>query len=240
MADNVAITAGAGTTVATDDVAGVHYQKVKVAVGAADAATLISAGAGAADAGTIRVTMDTGQVASLGQAAMAASMPVVVASDQSRLPVATPITEKFVTLTVDTGAFVAHDVMATTQAVDAFFRATDGSAIIHSVTVVDIEDQTPYDFDIIFMATSTSIGTENSAISISAANAALGGAKTVTFSSTDAKDWINSRVYGRHGMNIPVKAISGTDDLGIAMVCRSGTPTHAGGNITCVIGYTQS
>lgn len=29
MADNIAITAGAGTTVATDDVGGVHFQKVK-------------------------------------------------------------------------------------------------------------------------------------------------------------------------------------------------------------------
>lgn len=30
MADNVAITAGAGTTIATDDVGGAHYQKVKL------------------------------------------------------------------------------------------------------------------------------------------------------------------------------------------------------------------
>lgn len=34
MADNVAITAGSGTAVATDDVASVHYQKVKIDVGA--------------------------------------------------------------------------------------------------------------------------------------------------------------------------------------------------------------
>lgn len=34
MADNVAITAGAGTTVATDDIAGVHHQRVKLSLGA--------------------------------------------------------------------------------------------------------------------------------------------------------------------------------------------------------------
>lgn len=33
MADNVPITAGAGTSIATDDVSGVHYQKVKLDVG---------------------------------------------------------------------------------------------------------------------------------------------------------------------------------------------------------------
>lgn len=42
MADNVPITAGAGTTIATDDIAGVHYQIVKVAHGALDAATIVS------------------------------------------------------------------------------------------------------------------------------------------------------------------------------------------------------
>lgn len=33
MADNVAITAGTGTSIATDDVAGVHFQKIKVDIG---------------------------------------------------------------------------------------------------------------------------------------------------------------------------------------------------------------
>lgn len=34
MADNITITAGAGTTLATDDIGGVHYQRVKVGSGA--------------------------------------------------------------------------------------------------------------------------------------------------------------------------------------------------------------
>lgn len=36
MADNVAITAGTGTSVGTDDISGVHYQKMKVYDGTAD------------------------------------------------------------------------------------------------------------------------------------------------------------------------------------------------------------
>lgn len=44
MADNVAITAGAGTSVATEDVSGVHHQKVKVEYGPDGAATLVDAG----------------------------------------------------------------------------------------------------------------------------------------------------------------------------------------------------
>lgn len=43
MADNVAITAGSGTTIATEDVAGVHYQKVKPVWGTDGVATMVSA-----------------------------------------------------------------------------------------------------------------------------------------------------------------------------------------------------
>lgn len=57
MADNVAITAGSGTSVATDDVGGVHYQKVKLAIGANDTANLLAVGAGNVDTGTPRVTL---------------------------------------------------------------------------------------------------------------------------------------------------------------------------------------
>lgn len=45
MADNVAITAGAGTTIATEDISGVHHQKVKIEFGADGAATLVEAAA---------------------------------------------------------------------------------------------------------------------------------------------------------------------------------------------------
>jgi hypothetical protein len=80
MVDNVAITAGAGTTVATDDVGGVHYQKVKLAIGAADTANLIAVGSGAIDTGTPRVTLAT-------------DSPGVVASVESTMPASiTPVT----------------------------------------------------------------------------------------------------------------------------------------------------
>jgi hypothetical protein len=65
MADNVAITPGAGATVATDDIGGVQYQRVKVALGADGSATDLSPG----------------------QKAMSASVPVVLASDHSAVPV---------------------------------------------------------------------------------------------------------------------------------------------------------
>lgn len=56
MADNLDITAGTGTTVATDQVGSVHYQKVKLVDGTADSSTVITAGGGV-EAGALRVTV---------------------------------------------------------------------------------------------------------------------------------------------------------------------------------------
>lgn len=46
MTDNVATPVAAGTTLATDDVGGVHYQRIKIAFGADGSATDVTTGAG--------------------------------------------------------------------------------------------------------------------------------------------------------------------------------------------------
>lgn len=57
MSDNVAITQGAGTTIATDDVGGAQYQRIKVGLGADGSATDAVGGAGAVSAAVQRVTL---------------------------------------------------------------------------------------------------------------------------------------------------------------------------------------
>ncbi len=46
MVNNLPVTPGSGATVATDDVAGVHYQLIKIALGDEDAATRVTAANG--------------------------------------------------------------------------------------------------------------------------------------------------------------------------------------------------
>jgi len=74
MADNVAITAGTGTTLASDDIAGVQYPRAKLSLGADGTAVDAVAGAGAVDTGTQRVTLgsDDPAVAVLGTTSGAA------------------------------------------------------------------------------------------------------------------------------------------------------------------------
>src|SRR4051812_40887835 len=56
MTDNVEITAGSGTPVAADDVAGVYYQRIKLDGGGDGATTPILAGGGV-EAAAVRVTI---------------------------------------------------------------------------------------------------------------------------------------------------------------------------------------
>lgn len=68
MADNLAVTPGAGATVAADEVSGTLHQRVKLSLGADGAATDALGGAGAVAAGVQRVTLasDDPAVAALG------------------------------------------------------------------------------------------------------------------------------------------------------------------------------
>lgn len=57
MADNVAITAGAGTNIATDDIGGVHYQRNKLSLGVDGAVVDAVGGAGVVSSNVIRATL---------------------------------------------------------------------------------------------------------------------------------------------------------------------------------------
>jgi hypothetical protein len=57
LADNIAITAGTGTSVAADDIGSVFYQRVKLSLGADGAAVDAIAGAGNVGTGVQRVTL---------------------------------------------------------------------------------------------------------------------------------------------------------------------------------------
>lgn len=57
MADNVAVTAGSGTTIAADDIGGVLYPRKKLSLGADGSATDAVGGAGAVSAAVLRTTL---------------------------------------------------------------------------------------------------------------------------------------------------------------------------------------
>lgn len=79
MADNVPITAGSGTNIATDDVGGTHYQIVKLAYGPLDTATLVT------DTVGVPVQDDRPATATLANVAASASNVTLRASNTARM-----------------------------------------------------------------------------------------------------------------------------------------------------------
>lgn len=142
------------------------------------------------------------------------------------------------TMSMDTSAYANGDLIADTQAIDGVFRITNGTGIIRSLVVIDEDDQTLYTFSVYFLDGSGSLGTENSAPSATDAVCRTVLAR-VDFATTDGVDLGGSKVYSKHGLFIPVSAIADTDDLGLALVCITGTPTHTASGIRVRIGITQ-
>jgi hypothetical protein len=142
------------------------------------------------------------------------------------------------TMSTDTSAYANGDLLADTQAIDGVLRITNGTGIVNSIVVIDTDDQTLYTFSVWLLDVSTTLGTENGAPGAADA-ACLGVLGKVDFATTDGLDLGGSKVYVKTGLNIPVKAIADTDDLGVAMIVTTGTPTHTASGIRIRIGITQ-
>lgn len=136
---------------------------------------------------------------------------------------------KTVTLSLDTSAYTAADVLADTQVITDAVRHPGGSCKLISLTVLDKDDQTAAAMDLYFLDSNVSLGTENGAIAITDADAAsiLG---VVPIASGDFKDLINSKLACIKNIGLLLKAASASSDLYIAAV-TAGTPTQTASGI---------
>ncbi len=142
---------------------------------------------------------------------------------------------KAVTLSTDTSAYASGDLIADTQQIDAFFRKTDGTGVISSISIID-EDAQGVALYVIFMSTTTSLGSENSAPNITDANLTAGFLGIVSVATTDYVTLSGAKVATIKNINLPVTAVSGTDDLYIAVLNSTGTPTFTASGLEMRIG----
>lgn len=142
---------------------------------------------------------------------------------------------KELTLTLDTGAYVAGDVLADTQIIENIVRIQSGTGIIHSVTILDKSDQAQ-SLDLVFLRSNVSIGTENSPVSVSDTNAdeILG---VVEVDASDYVDLVNSHIATKTNLGIGFRALE-SKHLYVAAISR-GTGTYAADGITLKITILQ-
>jgi hypothetical protein len=141
-----------------------------------------------------------------------------------------------VTLSLDTAAYAAGDLMADTQAVTNAMRVNNGTGVLQSIQVLDEDDQGAA-FDIVLLSANNSLGTENAAPSVSDANAR----DILGFMSIAAGDYIDlggCRIASKMGIGLVVKPAAGTRDLYLATITR-GAPTHTASGVRLRLGFLQ-
>jgi hypothetical protein len=141
-----------------------------------------------------------------------------------------------VTLSLDTNAYASGDLLADTQVLTNAMRVNDGTGILQSIQVLDEDDQ-GIAFDLVFLSANNTLGTENSAVSVSDANARdiLG---LVSIATGDFIDLGGCRIATKTGVGLVVKPASGTRNVYVAAISR-GTGTYTASGVRLRLGFLQ-
>lgn len=137
MADNVQITAGAGTTIATDDAgAGGHVQLMKLALSADGSASLVPATAEglAVQGGVAHDAADAGNPVGIGLQARTTNPTAVADADRARA-IADKIGRQVVVLS-QVRELVTEGAVALTNTTETTVIAAGGSGVFHDLTLL--------------------------------------------------------------------------------------------------------
>ncbi len=140
-----------------------------------------------------------------------------------------------ITPTLDTGAHTAGDVLIAETELANAARVSGGITILHSVKVIDDDDQGA-EIDIFFFDRTVTFGTKNSAPSISDADAAFYEG-SITIASGDYEDLGGVKVATAKGIGLEMK--SNATSIFVAAVTQ-GTPTHAATGLTLKFAFIRS
>ena len=137
MADNVQITAGSGTVIATDQIGTDHYQKVKLAVGVADDATMIGHKEDDAhqsgDAGIMALGVRKDSALALA-GSDGDYVPMILDSQGRQWVRPAPVQVRIqVTPTISTSAYATGDCIGGLMTFANAARISGGSGIIQSI-----------------------------------------------------------------------------------------------------------
>lgn len=210
MADNVAITAGSGTNIATDDVSSVHYQRMKIVDGT--------------DGQSTEVPADSDSTAKRGLYVVPhlQSKAIIVATSSGQITTATT-------------AYSAGDQVGPQFSFANAGRWTGGTGVITGVQLVDKSDIIgAYDF--VFTRASVTLAGDNAAWAVSDADA-LNLIEVVQ--ANGAIDVGNNRICRAMGLAIPFDTGSGTTLYGSLITRAAHTFFGAATDLQFTVYVTQ-
>lgn len=151
--------------------------------------------------------------------------------------VSTPDDVIDVTFTLDTSAYADGDLLAETQSMTSVARVNAGVVILESVTIIDEDDQGQA-LTLIFLDANNTLGSENSAPSISDTNAR----NILGFVRVTAGDYIDLggvRIACVRGIALEMKAAAGTTTMYMGAVIN-GAATYTASGLKLKLGFLRS
>lgn len=140
-----------------------------------------------------------------------------------------------VTLSTDTSAYASGDVIADRQVISNATRAKNAPALLQSLMLIDQADQGAA-LEVLFFSDDVALGTENSAPSISDANA-LTFLGRVSIATTDYQDLGDVKVAHKTGLSLLMAPKTDTRDIYVAVLNGSDTPTYAADSLKLRLGF---
>lgn len=141
-----------------------------------------------------------------------------------------------VTLTLDTAIYTSGDVLSDTVTLTNAMRVTGGKGILHTITVIDEDDQGAT-IEFYFFKATQSLGTKNSAPNISDA-AARDLLCHVSIDTSAYVDLGGVKVVTTYGLGMVLEAASDSRDIFVGTITR-GTPTHSANGIKVKFGIER-
>ena len=231
MADNVPITAGSGTTIATDDVGGEHFQKIKLAVGVADSNVMVGHkeddAHSSGDGGIMALGVRKDAPVSLPGADGDYTGFIFDAINRLWVRPAPVHVRIQVTPTISTSAYASGDDKGGSSASIALAnaaRASGGSGLVQSVLVLDNTQAQRAAMDLMFFDRSVTAAADNAPVATSDADMAycLGiipiGPYNQAFPGTPLNSFSTL-------VNVGLPFVLNGTDLHVVIVSR-GTPTY--------------
>lgn len=157
--------------------------------------------------------------------------------EDSPLPIGAVTEIISVTLTLDTSAYTAGDLIADAQAITGAARSSGQGGEIVSLVVVDEDDQGSA-IDVYVTQVSTTWGSENSAPTITD-TVARSIQAIIPVASADYKDLGGVKVANIKNIGA-IFETSGGADLYVAVVSNGSTPTYSASGVKLVFGFRQN
>ena len=139
-----------------------------------------------------------------------------------------------VTLSLDTNAYTAGDVLAATQEVPFAIRDKNGIDTLDSLMVIDEDDQGAA-FDLYFFSSNASLGAENGAPDITDTNI-RNILAIISVATADYKDLGGAKVAYYRDLGIMLKSAADSYSVYVGAVNGAGTPTYSASGLKLRLG----